>query len=179
MASVLHEHRRPIRVEPSKLYYQIGIRSHDRGVFTKEAVSGAELGGKKVFSVEPGDLVANIVFGWEGAVAVILEDLLGHCGSHRFPTYRRADEGPIDYMRHLLLSRRGIEILGLASPGGAGRNRTLNRCWLGGFTIPWPSLNEQRAASAALLAIEARLRAFTAELAALRRFRADLLFALL
>jgi hypothetical protein len=50
---------------------------------------------------------------------------------------------------------------------------------LGGFTIPWPSLNEQRAASAALLAIEAHLRAFTAELAALRRFRADLLFALL
>jgi type I restriction enzyme S subunit len=71
IGQVVHEVKRPIAVDDSSLYDQIGIRSHGRGIFTKESVSGESLGNKKVFWVEPGDLVINIVFGWEAAVAVV------------------------------------------------------------------------------------------------------------
>lgn len=179
LGEVISEVKRPVAVEPSAQYRQIGVRSHGRGVFTKEPVVGEDLGSKKVFWVEPGDLVINIVFGWEGAVATIPENLHGHCGSHRFPTYRRPDNGAIDYVRHFLLSRRGIEVLGLASPGGAGRNRTLNRRRLGEFMIPFPEDDRQREVVGALVAMESQSQALSVELESLRRFRSTLVSALL
>jgi type I restriction enzyme S subunit len=33
-------------------------------------MTGLDIGSKKVFYIEPGDFVLNIVFAWEGAVAV-------------------------------------------------------------------------------------------------------------
>ena len=40
-------------------------------MFHKEAVSGFDLGNKKVFWMKPGDFVITIVFGWERAGAVL------------------------------------------------------------------------------------------------------------
>lgn len=34
----------PVHVNPEELYTQIGIRSHGKGLFYKEPVTGAELG---------------------------------------------------------------------------------------------------------------------------------------
>ena len=42
----------PVEVEPDKEYIQIGIRSHGRGVFVKEPVTGRELGNKAVFWID-------------------------------------------------------------------------------------------------------------------------------
>ena len=168
-----------MKVDAEGMYNQIGVRSFGRGIFTKEPVSGDGLGNKKVFWVNPGDLVINIVFGWEGAVAVVPNDIENYCGSHRFPTYRRGDDGPINYVRQFLLAKQGIEILGLSSPGGAGRNRTLNRSRLGSFQIPWPDIETQRNVANALGSVEAQIAFAAAELAALRRVRSDLLTALL
>jgi type I restriction enzyme, S subunit len=44
--------RRPIAVEPAKRYAEIGVRSHGKGIFHKESVTGAELGTKKVFEID-------------------------------------------------------------------------------------------------------------------------------
>lgn len=168
-----------MKIDADAMYSQIGVRSFGRGIFTKEPVPGKALGNKKVFWMKPGDLVINIVFGWEGAVAVVPNTIENHCGSHRFPTYRRSDEGPIDYVRQFLLAKQGIEVLGLSSPGGAGRNRTLNRSRLGTFQIPWPDTATQTNIANALAGIEAQIVSAAAELAALRRVRSDLLTALL
>jgi type I restriction enzyme, S subunit len=179
LSYLMREYKRPVDVAPDGLYKQVGVRSFGRGVFTKEPVSGRELGSKRVFWVEPGDLVINIVFGWEGAVAVVPEELRDYCGSHRFPTFRRIDGGPIEYVREFLLSRRGLEVLGLASPGGAGRNRTLNRSRLGQFAIPSPSMELQHSVAEALIALAANARTVANELTALRTLRSTLLTALL
>jgi type I restriction enzyme S subunit len=175
ISEAVQQVRRPVKVDAEEMYNQIGVRSFGRGIFTKEPVSGDALGNKKVFWVKPGDLVINIVFGWEGAVAVVPNTIENHCGSHRFPTYRRGDEGPIDYVRQFLLAKQGIEILGLSSPGGAGRNRTLNRSRLGSFQIPWPDIETQQNVANALGSVEAQIALAAAELAALRRVDRDLL----
>lgn len=179
LGDVLAEVKRPVAVEPTTMYPQIGLRSHGRGVFTKEAVSGTALGSKKVFWVEPGDLVINIVFAWEGAVAVMPRALRGYCGSHRFPTYRRVDDGDVNYFRYYLSTNAGLDLLGTCSPGGAGRNRTLNRRRLLDARVPLLEPAAESAALAELHALEVSVQSYRSEVDCLRAFRLTLLTSLL
>jgi hypothetical protein len=78
--------RRPIEVEPDGQYLELGIRSFGRGPFHKPSLSGLDAGSKRLFRIEPGDLVFNIVFAWEGAVAIARHEDAGRVGSHRFLT---------------------------------------------------------------------------------------------
>ena len=145
LGDVLERARRPLSVKATARYEQIGIRSHGKGIFHKAAVTGAELGAKKVFEIRERDLVLNIVFAWEGAVAVAGPDDDGRCGSHRFPTYVARDgESDVQYLRLFFETELGRRILQLASPGSAGRNRTLNQQVLLDSLVPLPPLAEQR-----------------------------------
>src|SRR5262245_9263007 len=78
--------RRPVHVEAGATYREIGIRSFAKGIFHKTPTTGLEIGDKRVFAIEPGDLLFNIVFAWEGAVAVASSAEEGTIGSHRFLT---------------------------------------------------------------------------------------------
>jgi Type I restriction modification DNA specificity domain len=144
LGSLLERERRPIDVLLSNSYAQIGVRSHGKGIFHKDPVLGISLGSKKIFAIEPGDLVFNIVFAWEGAVAVARQAEHGMCGSHRFPTYRPSGPLPVDFFRHFFSSPKGRNLLQLASPGSAGRNRTLNQKMLMDFKVPAPSQEEAK-----------------------------------
>lgn len=149
--------RRRIDVDPLKSYHQIGIRSFGKGIFHKEAVSGAALGNKRMFGIVPGDLVLNNVFAWEGAVAIASASEAGTCGSHRFLTYvARVDDVELNYLRYLFTSELGLELLRQASPGSAGRNRTLAIERFENLLIPLPTLVEQRRIVARLDAVVAR-----------------------
>jgi restriction endonuclease S subunit len=135
----------PIKVQPELIYREIGIRSHGKGIFHKEPVSGESLGDKRVYPVIPGCLTLNIVFAWERALAVTTEQERGMVASHRFPMFRSDRERLLpEYALQYLLSQKGNEVLQLASPGGAGRNRTLSQTTLLKTAIPLPSIDEQR-----------------------------------
>lgn len=118
--------RRPVDVIPEETYHEIGLRSFGNGVFHKPPVSGEELGSKKVFHIEPGDLLLSNVFAWEGAVALASNQDAGRIGSHRFMTYQ-VDTTKADprYLLHYFYGGPGLEVIREASPGSAGRNRTL------------------------------------------------------
>jgi type I restriction enzyme, S subunit len=137
--------RRPVLPKDDKLYRQIGLRSYGKGVFHKAPMTGLEIGSKRVFNVEPGDLLFNIVFAWEGAIAVATEAEQGMIGSHRFLTCV-ADNTKADakFLCYWFTHREGRERLLQASPGGAGRNRTLGVDKLAAIQIPLPPLQEQR-----------------------------------
>lgn len=136
LESVLKDVRRPLAVEAETIYTQIGVRSHGKGIFIKEPVTGADLGDKKMLTVKAGDLVLNVVFAWEGAVAVVPESADGLASSHRFPTFRRVDGASVALLRHFFLTPEGLLLLQQASPGGAGRNKTLNRKQLLAMSVP-------------------------------------------
>ena len=134
----------PVSVEPETMYTQIGIRSHGKGLFYKEPVTGKSLGNKSVFWIEPDCFVLNIVFAWEQAIGKTTETEVGMIGSHRFPMYRPIDRTIyIDYLNDYLLTKRGAEILQAASPGGAGRNRTLGQDRFMKAKIILPIFDEQ------------------------------------
>lgn len=141
----------PVNVEPDKEYVQIGIRSHGKGLFYKEPVLGKALGNKQVFWIQPNCFILNVVFAWEQAITKTTENEIGMIGSHRFPMYRpKNDLVDINYLIYYFLTKRGTDILEAASPGGAGRNRTLGQERFLKSKITLPPLPEQQKIAAIL-----------------------------
>ena len=142
---ILERVEAPVNVEPDKEYVQIGIRSHGKGLFYKEPVLGKALGNKQVFWIQPNCFILNVVFAWEQAITKTTENEIGMIGSHRFPMYRpKNDLVDIDYLIYYFLTKRGTDILEAASPGGAGRNRTLGQERFLKSKITLPPLPEQQ-----------------------------------
>ncbi|MCD4670080.1 MAG: restriction endonuclease subunit S [Actinomycetia bacterium] len=136
--------RDEVIVKPEQEYFEIGIRSHGKGIFHKPAVQGSALGNKSVFWVHQNALVFNIVFAWEQAVSVTSTTESGFIASHRFPMYvPKSKKVSNEYIYYFFLSDNGKHLLSLASPGGAGRNRTLGQKRIASTLIPLPPLPEQ------------------------------------
>ena len=146
----------PVTVDENKLYYQIGIRSHSKGIFYKEAEIGKQIGNKRIFWIEPNCLILNIVFAWEQAVAKTSEKEVGMVASHRFPMYKVLNNS-LDYIVDFFKTEKGKQLLQMASPGGAGRNKTLNQDFFLNSKIYLPSLNEQLKTSNLIKLIEDRI----------------------
>ncbi|QNU63668.1 restriction endonuclease subunit S [Vreelandella titanicae] len=137
--------RRPVDIDPSMGYPELGVRSFGRGTFHKPVLPGTEVGSKKLFEMSPGDLVFNIVFAWEGAVAIVQPEDAGRFGSHRFLTcVAEPDITTADFLLYYFQSPEGILQLNHASPGGAGRNRTLGLKKLQKIEVPIPPLGRQQ-----------------------------------
>ncbi|KQY95060.1 hypothetical protein ASD25_17225 [Brevundimonas sp. Root1423] len=144
MAEVAPLVRRPVVIDLDAAYPELGVRSFGRGTFHKPALPGIEVGSKKLFRIENGDLLFNIVFAWEGAVAVAQPEDTGRVGSHRFLTCVPCPERATSkFLRYWFLSEEGLLALSQASPGGAGRNRTLGIKALEKIAIPVPTLDDQ------------------------------------
>lgn len=151
VGEVLTLTRRPVHVHLDESYEEIGIRSFGRGVFHKEPLSGAQLGSKRVFRIEPGDLLLSNVFAWEGAVAVAGEGERGKIGSHRFMTYTPVDNRiDTNWASWFFRSEAGLELIRQASPGSAGRNRTLAIDRFEALEIPLPPIDDQRRVAGSL-----------------------------
>jgi type I restriction enzyme, S subunit len=150
----------PVKVELEKMYQQIGIRSHGKGIFHKEFVDGKTLGNKRVFWVKQDVLIVNIVFAWEQAVAKTTKNEIGMIASHRFPMYLPIKtQSDLNYLLYFFLTRRGKSLLELASPGGAGRNKTLGQKEFENLKFLIPEVAEQNKIALFLSAIENKLNA--------------------
>lgn len=144
MALVAPLVRRPAKLEVKGRYPELGLRSYGKGTFHKPALDYLEVGSKKLYSIEPGDLVFSNVFAWEGAIAVAQPEDSGRFGSHRFITCV-PDKGfaTADFLCFYFLTSEGLERIGAASPGGAGRNRTLGLNKLAEIDVPVPPYESQ------------------------------------
>lgn len=136
--------RRSIRTKPTEKYEEMGIRSFGKGTFKKPVLTGAQIGNKRIYRIHEGDLVFNNVFAWEKAIAVAQKEDHGRVGSHRFITYvPHEKQATSEFLCHHFLSERGIEDIRAASPGSAGRNRTLGLAKLAQIKVPVPDYEEQ------------------------------------
>jgi type I restriction enzyme S subunit len=159
LGEVLQLQRRWVKVDPLGTYEEIGVRCFGNGIFHKAPIDGSTLGNKRVLRIEPGDLVFNNVFAWEGAVAVASEAEAGKIGSHRFVTYTVDPcRCSADYLRWFFKSEPGLEILRKVSPGSAGRNRTMSLDQLPKQQIPLPPLREQQRLVEYLDTLSAKIR---------------------
>ena len=162
----------PVEVDSDALYTQIGIRSHGKGFFYKEPVTGESLGNKAVYWIEPDCFILNIVFAWEQAIGKTTQAEVGMIGSHRFPMYKPVNHLiDIDYLVYYLLTKRGTDILEAASPGGAGRNRTLGQDRFMKSKIVLPPLDEQKKIAEILSTQDKTIELQARKIEELKRFK--------
>lgn len=136
--------RREIKVRMGEVYPELGIRSFGKGTFHKPALDYLSVGTKRLFKIEPGDLLFSNVFAWEGAIAVAQPEDEGRVGSHRFISCV-SKQGVVtaEFLCFYFLTDEGLRKIGEASPGGAGRNRTLGLAKLVEIEVPVPAYEKQ------------------------------------
>jgi type I restriction enzyme S subunit len=145
LSSLLTKVGKKVSVCDQEQYTQIGIRSHGKGIFYKEPVTGLEIGKKSVFWLEEDCFIVNIVFAWEQAIGKTTSREIGKIASHRFPMYKvNQDRLDLDYLVYFFKTTYGKYLMEVASPGGAGRNKTLGQQNFLNLKIPIPSLSEQK-----------------------------------
>lgn len=172
MAEVAPLIRRETPIDPAASYPELGIRSFGKGTFHKPALPGLEVGTKRLFRIQAGDLLFSNVFAWEGAIAIASVEDHGRFGSHRFMTcVVNPAVARTEFVHYYLLSPEGIERVRAASPGGAGRNRTLGVVKLATTEVPVPPL----AAQQAFVILQSTIAALKVRHAALREANAALI----
>jgi type I restriction enzyme, S subunit len=136
--------RRKVLIDFSAEYPELGIRSFGKGTFHKPALAGFDVGSKKLYEIKAGDLMFSNVFSWEGAIAVAKPEDDGRFGSHRFIScVPKPGLALASFLCFYFLTREGLEKIRDASPGGAGRNRTLGLKKLEAIQIPVPDYDKQ------------------------------------
>jgi type I restriction enzyme S subunit len=149
---------KPVKLETNVDYEEIGIRSHGKGIFYKSKSTKQEIGNKRVFWIEPGLFIVNIVFAWEQAIAKTTQSEVGKIASHRFPMYRPdSKQVDLDYLSWLFLTKRGKHLLELASPGGAGRNKTLGQKEFEKLKVLLPQVDEQKKVSGFINTVDKKI----------------------
>lgn len=172
MAEVAPLVRREQSIDLNASYPELGIRSFGKGTFHKPPLSGGDVGTKRLYRIEPGDLLFSNVFAWEGAIAIAKQEDAGRFGSHRFITCQaNAELTTAEFLRYYFLTDEGMLKIGEASPGGAGRNRTLGLDKLMAIAVPMPSLIAQQTFDR----LQADVAALKAKHAAIRDANAALL----
>lgn len=144
MAEVAPLVRRPVEVEPTESYPELGARSFGRGLFHKPTLQGSDMTWQKLFRIEEGDLVFSNIKAWEGAFAVARSKDHGRVGSHRYLTcVPVAEVMSSHFLNFYLQTREGLDKVQVASHGSADRNRTLGQSRLEAITVPTPEFAVQ------------------------------------
>jgi type I restriction enzyme M protein len=118
---------RQTRVRADKLYPNFGILNKGRGTFKKEPIVGADTKYTYLYPVSSGQLIYSKLFGWEGSVALVPDDLDGYYVSSEFPHFDiDIDVVEPDYLRHLIRSPFFQRQMAVASTGMGQRRHRVN-----------------------------------------------------
>lgn len=112
--------------KPDRPYKRVSVRSHAKGTFHQKVEDPKTVSMDKLYVVRENDLIVNITFAWEHAIAVASREDDGLLVSHRFPTFV-IDKSDINFIHYSVSQESFRRKMELISPGGAGRNRVLNK----------------------------------------------------
>ncbi|PGE91771.1 restriction endonuclease subunit S [Bacillus toyonensis] len=130
--------------KPKEPYKRLSVRSHAKGTFHQRVEDPSTVSMDKLYVIKENDLVVNITFAWEHAIAIAKKEDDGLLVSHRFPTFI-IDKSDINFINQLVTKENFRRQLDLISPGGAGRNRVLNKNDFINLSVLVPkSLEEQQ-----------------------------------
>jgi type I restriction enzyme S subunit len=166
--------------KPLSSFLALGIRSHCKGTFLKYDFEPGKIDMDTLFVVRENDLIVNITFAWEGAIAIVKKEDEGALVSHRFPTFTfNPENGIIDYFRHYILQPRFKYLMDLISPGGAGRNRVLSKKDFLKLEVKIPTPGEQITIAKVLQAADKEIQLLKTKTEILREQKKGLMQVLL
>ncbi|MDB4777829.1 restriction endonuclease subunit S [bacterium] len=150
--------KRPVP-KPSSAYTALGLRSHCKGTFQRRVDDPSTVAMDTLYSVQASELIVNITFAWEGAIAFVKPEDADCLVSHRFPTYqvneKKADFG---FVQFLVTTPRFVFELGKISPGGAGRNRVMSKKDFLKLKVSMPGLARQQEVGITLCTADNEIR---------------------
>lgn len=153
--------------KPDETFLALGLRSHGKGVFHKPDFEPSAIAMTKLYIVKENDLVVNITFAWEQAIAIASKEDEGGLVSHRFPTYTFNPKTASHlYFKFFILQSFFKSMLELISPGGAGRNRVMSKKDFLKLEVKVPKIEEQIAIAQVLEAADQELKSYEAKLEA-------------
>lgn len=130
--------------KPNEPYYRLSVRSHAKGTFHSFVEDPETVAMEELYKVKENDLIVNITFAWEHAIAIVKKEDDGLLVSHRFPTYEFNNNACVKFYENIIKFPRIKKMLGDMSPGGAGRNRVLNQTdFYNKLYVPYTSKKEQ------------------------------------
>src|SRR3712207_604595 len=98
--------KRLVTKTPMK-YSSLGVRSHGKGTFRKAEVDPEDTVMTELYRVKRNDLIVNITFAWEGAIAIVKAEDEDCLVSHRFPTYEFDLQKAIpEFFQYLMLTKK-------------------------------------------------------------------------
>jgi len=166
--------------KPDVPYLGIGLRSHGKGTFLKHDELPEKNSMDKFYVVRPNDLIVNITFAWEQAIAIVRPEDDGALASHRFPTFAFNErKGHPDFFRFFILQPRMKFMLGMISPGGAGRNRVMSKSDFIKLEFSLPDYEEQTAIARVLQVADKEICLLKAKAEKLRELKKGLMQQLL
>lgn len=166
--------------KPNTPYLGIGLRSHGKGTFLKQNEQPEKNSMDNFYVVRPNDLIVNITFAWEQAIAIVRPEDDGALASHRFPTYTFIeDKGHFDFFRFYILQPRMKFMLQMISLGGAGRNRVMSKSDFIKLEFLLPEYEEQTAIAQVLQAADKEISLLKAKAEKLREQKKGLMQQLL
>jgi type I restriction enzyme S subunit len=131
---------------------------------------------ERLYEVDSNDLIVNITFAWEGAIAIVRPEDSGALVSHRFPTYQFDQNAVLpEFFRYPILNKQFIYNLGVISPGGAGRNRVLNKADFLKIELALPEVAEQQKIADCLGSLDDLIATEGRKLEALRQHKQGLM----
>lgn len=142
MSDVIENVSRPVP-KPNEPYWRLGIKSWAKGTFHAFVDDPETVNMDELYEVKENDLIVNITFAWEHAIAIAKKEDDGLLVSHRFPTYVFKEGQVPEYYQAVITQRYFKDMLDHISPGGAGRNRVLNRKDFLNLPCVIPSKKEQ------------------------------------
>ena len=166
--------------KPKNNYLALGLRSHGKGIFHKENFDPNSIAMDTLYEVKENDLVVNITFAWEHAIAVANNVDEGGLVSHRFPTYTFIEnQSDSIFFRYYVLQKRFKYLLNVISPGGAGRNRVMSKKDFPKLIVNVPPFNEQVAISKVLSSVDNEIEILLERLKAQKKQKKGLMQQLL
>ena len=166
--------------KPKISFLALGLRSHGKGVFHKNDFDPKAIAMDKLYVVKENDLVINITFAWEQAVAIASKKDEGGLVSHRFPTYTFNNKNANSlYFKFFILGSKFKSMLDLISPGGAGRNRVMSKKDFLKLEIKIPEIEEQTAIANVLQCADTEIQLLKNKLAQLKEQKKGLMQVLL
>lgn len=136
---------RPVSVDPTETYPNVGVHKCGRGVFRKEPIDGSRTSAVTLNRVSAGQFIYSKKLAVEGAYAQVPAEFDGFFVSGEFPTFRtHADELDALWLATYMQSELNWTELGTNGRGLGRRRHRLSVESLLAFEIWKPPLAEQR-----------------------------------
>jgi type I restriction enzyme S subunit len=157
LQDIVHLETRPVP-KPDKPYWRLGLLSHAKGTFHELVENPETVHMDELYLVKDKDLIVNITFAWEHAIALAGKKDDGMLVSHRFPTYVFSKKMSPVFFEAVIKQKFFKELLVNISPGGAGRNRVMNKAFFLKLPCFIPPYSEQQKIAEILYACDAVIK---------------------